>query len=605
MTESTDLTAASQKGRRWQLWLLGSALAVYALAVGLMAAVPPVDRDGLTHHLAIPKLYLERGGLVELPDIPFSYYPMNLDLLFMVPLSWGNDILPKYIHWAFALAAGVMIFQYVRRRADAVFGLLGALLYLSLPVVMRLSTMVYVDLGLACFTFAAMMCILRWGREGFCVRHLLLGGWWCGLALGTKYNGLITLPLLGMMVVFIYARRRGTPTTQVGNAAPGNHLRKTSFRRQAVNHADVADLPAALPGSSTGGGRLFMSATGWSLLFTLASLAVFSPWMIRNLQWTGNPIYPMMQGVFPDPDKSGEEPWGRTSDLAHETGSTVYVHRLVYKEPMWYVALLPLRVFFEGRDDDPRRFDGRLNPFLLLLVPWACFPPRRLRDPQGVEAAALLAFSTLFILIAIFTSSVRVRYLMPAIPPLCALAAMGLHHLAQWARHQPGKETRRASAVGLAGVVIVMLGLNLAYGVDLFKRIEPLGYLGGQVGREAYITRYRPEYPMVQLANRTVERQDRILALFLGNRRYYFDREVSFSEGILQRALMQAGSADQVRLELRSRGFTHLMLRNDLFEWWMNHRIAAEERERLQGFLRDCTETLYAEMGFKLMALKP
>jgi 4-amino-4-deoxy-L-arabinose transferase-like glycosyltransferase len=348
-----------------------------------------------------------------------------------------------------------------------------------------------------------------------------------------------------------------------------------------------------------------MSATGWALLYAIASLAVFSPWMIRNVHWTGNPIYPMLQGVFSAPDKSEEEPWGSTSDLAHETGGTVAVHRFVFKEPMWYVALLPLRVFFEGRDDDPRRFDGRLNPFLLLLAPWACFRTRGRRDPQRMEAAALLAFSTLFILIAIFTSSVRVRYLMPAIPPLCALAAMGLHRLVQWARNQPGKGTRWVSAVGLGGVVMVMLGLNFAYGVELFKRIEPLGYLTGQVGREAYITRYRPEYPMVQLANRTVARHGRILALFLGNRRYYFDREVSFSEGILHRALGQSSSVDQVVLDLRGRGFTHLMLRDDLFEWWMNHRIAADERERLQGLLRDRTETLSRERGFTLMALKP
>ncbi|HBZ54809.1 MAG TPA: hypothetical protein DEO88_05340, partial [Syntrophobacteraceae bacterium] len=57
------------------------ALAFVATAILLLAAVPPVDRDALTHHLAVPKLYLQQGGMVEIPWVPFSYYPMNLDLL--------------------------------------------------------------------------------------------------------------------------------------------------------------------------------------------------------------------------------------------------------------------------------------------------------------------------------------------------------------------------------------------------------------------------------------------------------------------------------------------------------------------------------------------
>jgi hypothetical protein len=604
MMKNYDLSATSQFGRRCTLWLMSVALVVYVLVVGLMAAVPPVDRDGLTHHLAIPKLYFERGGLVELPDIPFSYYPMNLDLLFMLPLAWGNDILPKYIHWAFALATGLMIFLFVRQRSDTVFGLLGALLYLSLPVVMRLSTMVYVDLGLACFTFASLKAILRWGVENFRIRQILLAGMWSGLALGTKYNGLIALPLLGMMVVFIYARRAGLPRDRRANSNPDNRLGKSFFGPSEADRSVVTNLPSPLSRSSTGGGCVFISATGWALVFVLVSLVVFSPWMIRNVHWTGNPIYPMLQGVFTGPDRSEAEPWGSTSDLAHDTGGTVAVHRFVFKEPLWYVALLPLRVFFEGRDDDPRRFDGRLNPFLLLLAPLACFRPRGLRDPQRMEDVALLAFSILYILMAIFTSSVRVRYLMPAIPPLCALSALGSYRFAQAVRHKRGNDKGWVYSFGLATMVMVMLGLNFSYGADLYRRIGPIEYLSGKISREEYITRFRPEYPLIQLTNRTVAPTGRILALFLGNRRYYFDRDVSFSERILLQALKHSSTAEQVLHDLTGKGFTHLMLRTDLFEWWIANRITADDRSRVTSFLRDCTEEIHVELGFQLLALK-
>ena len=69
--------------------MLASFLLAVIVAIVLLGAVPPVSRDALTHHLAVPKLYLSHGGIYEIPSIAFSYYPMNLDLLYWsFPLSW-------------------------------------------------------------------------------------------------------------------------------------------------------------------------------------------------------------------------------------------------------------------------------------------------------------------------------------------------------------------------------------------------------------------------------------------------------------------------------------------------------------------------------------
>ena len=91
-------------------------MALVVSIVALMASVPPVDRDALTHHLYIPKLYIEHGGMFEIPHVNFSYYPMNLDLLYLIPLYFNNDIIPKYIHFAFALLTAGLIFHYLSRR---------------------------------------------------------------------------------------------------------------------------------------------------------------------------------------------------------------------------------------------------------------------------------------------------------------------------------------------------------------------------------------------------------------------------------------------------------------------------------------------------------
>ena len=82
------------------------------VSVIILACVPPISRDALVHHLAIPKLYLKHGGIYEIPSLKFSYYPMNLDLLYIIPLYFGNDIIPKFIHFAFALLTAWLIFKY-------------------------------------------------------------------------------------------------------------------------------------------------------------------------------------------------------------------------------------------------------------------------------------------------------------------------------------------------------------------------------------------------------------------------------------------------------------------------------------------------------------
>ena len=44
--------------------------------------------------------------------------------------------------------------------------------------------------------------------------------------------------------------------------------------------------------------RSSLGALGWPAVFALIALLVYSPWMLRNYFWTGNPVYPMAQAIF-------------------------------------------------------------------------------------------------------------------------------------------------------------------------------------------------------------------------------------------------------------------------------------------------------------------
>ncbi len=243
----------SKKYQSWPLLLLPT---LVGISIIVLASVPPVSRDALTHHLFVPRLYLEHGEIYEIPTIPFSYYPMNLDLLYMIPLYLGNDILPKYIHFSFALLTALLIYKYLKTRISKNYGLLGALFFLSIPIIVKLSITVYVDLGLMFFSTAALLLLLRWLRNEYRLRYLLLAGICCGFAAGTKYNGLVTLFLLSLFTPVLYIRSR--------------------------------------QGARGSSGK----AIGYAFLFITASLLAYSPWLIRNYNWTGNPIYPLHNNFF-------------------------------------------------------------------------------------------------------------------------------------------------------------------------------------------------------------------------------------------------------------------------------------------------------------------
>ena len=75
---------------------------------------PPISRDALIHHLAVPKLWLKHGEFYEIPWAEYSYYPMYINLLYTVCLYFKNDIVPKFIHLAFGLGTGWLIYSYLK-----------------------------------------------------------------------------------------------------------------------------------------------------------------------------------------------------------------------------------------------------------------------------------------------------------------------------------------------------------------------------------------------------------------------------------------------------------------------------------------------------------
>jgi len=346
---ATAVRALDHQDRVTRL-LLAMAI-LWSAALVVLGLTPPIARDELTHHLAMPLWYARAGRVIEIPFADQAYYPMLLEMLYtpLVAHGWVNAA--KYLHGAFGVAACALILLYLQPRNGTRAALLAAVLMLTTPTVTALATSAYVDLGLLFFATTGLLGLLRW-TETHRWTDLVVGALGAGCAASTKYNGLLVILLLGAAVPLLSPRRH---------------------------------LPAAL---------------GAALVFACVSTIALLPWLLKNLSETGNPFFPLFNGFF------GGRP------LPPSPAIDVFTKRhVLYGESWIEILLTPIRVFVTGRDGDPTRFDGVFNPLYLLGAAAACWPAAARRDRflAGFAGALLLL---VFFLIS-FRSRYAVAVLAP------------------------------------------------------------------------------------------------------------------------------------------------------------------------------------------------
>src|SRR3989338_7654153 len=181
------------------LWLLILLVLGAEIVLGFL---PPTARDELTHHLAIPRLYVKAGRILEVPFALYSYYPMLLDMLYMPWVRWGWDSIPKLIHGLYGFMTALLLYAYLARRLSSIYGLLGFFFFICTPAILRLSHWAYVDLAVTFYSTASLLCLLRWLEEREEKRWFILAGLSAGLATATKPNGLLALLVLVFLLVF-------------------------------------------------------------------------------------------------------------------------------------------------------------------------------------------------------------------------------------------------------------------------------------------------------------------------------------------------------------------------------------------------------------------
>jgi hypothetical protein len=541
-----------EKFQTFFVYLLYISIFLIIILELILGLLPPTARDALIHHLAIPKLWLRNGGLYEIKWADFSYYPMNVDLLYLIPIYFNKDFIANFIHLGFGIGTAWLIYCYLNNKSGRLAGLLGVFVFLSTPIVVRMSTVAYVDLGLTFFTTAAILALVRWRDEGYeNSKWLFISAVAMGLALGTKYNALIAWFFLSFSVVYLYSRDTGKQ----------------------------------------------WSAIWYGGIFFLVSLLVFSPWLVKNSLLTGNPLYPMFKGFFPTGMSGVAQDASTRSMVSGDTYMGLFKMReIMYGENFWETLLTPFRFFFQGQDYSDRYFDGVLNPLLIILVPFAF-----LKKSLQSKKLFFLLFSVFFILAAFFLDQLRIRYILPSLPFLTILTVMGIMNLFDWSNGKTG--LFRYLLLSALLLLLLMFGAkNVVYLNKYFLSLQPVNYVLHLETRDAYLQRHIRSYASIRYINEHTTSNARIRLLFLAGRGYYLDRiyedDATYGMDIMRNLAANVGDEKSFRKYLESLNFTHLLIREDLAKQFLRDNYPPETIERLFRYLGTATELIYQADGY-------
>lgn len=529
----------------------------YSAIIGfvfILSTVPPVSRDAQTHHLALPKIWLSEGFLSVVPEMEFSYYPQLIDLLYYFPVAANFDIAAKYIHFLFALGTAFLIFLFIRRYLNSFWGLLGGLMFLTLPVILKLSVTVYVDLGLLFFITAALFSAIIWLENPEKMKWLVIAGISSGLAFSTKYNAMMAVTILALLLGYFYIKI---------------HKKSTNAQLKIIKYLSV---------------------------FSFLALLVFSPWAIRNTTLTGNPIYPLYDSFFSQfSDKSTVESEQVLFPSKEEKIKPLTFRRLAYQEDPLYSLAVPIRVFYEGQDDKPQYFDGKLNPMLLLLALLLL-----VKAKSHWRHQLLASFVIITLLYTLFAVDMRIRYIISIVTPMIVLAIFGLHHFFEWLKKQSSSST--AKGITLAAVALYF-AFNFSYAKNLYIEIDPVPYLTGNTSKEEYIAKKLPYYSLNQLANQVVPENGKLLGVYTGNRRYYLDVPHTLQSEMIFHLAEIATDANDLAKRLSEHRITHLLVRVDLF----NNRLNTEKdkvKHVLSNFFNKNLQLHASQDRFSLYEIK-
>ena len=346
-----------------------------------------------------------------------------------------------------------------------------------------------------------------------------------------------------------------------------------------------------------------LPALRYGAVFFAIALLVVSPWFIKNYIQTGNPIYPLFDSFFKALcHHAGDESSGLALTAKSNWTSNIFRRReIVFGESFLETLFIPLRIFFQGKDDSVQYFDGSLNPILIIMLPFAFINRELNRDKMF-----FLLFSLFFFFMAYFLTVIRIRYVLPIVPFLAILSVIGIKNIIEWTSKK-SSQIRRVSLIGIFAVTIIFIAFNFLYLKNFFNEITPVKYILNQETKNEFLSRHIKSYPAMQYINENLPDDVRIFLMFLGGKGYYLDRpyyyEKSFGMNTINGMVKASVDKQNFQAYLQSLDCTHVLMRIDLFNKYLNDNFPEKTIVRVLDLVKEYWNPIYESNGYAVYKL--
>ncbi|MBI3549018.1 MAG: phospholipid carrier-dependent glycosyltransferase [Elusimicrobia bacterium] len=491
-------------------WTIGI-LALLA-ATFFVSWVPPHQYDSLVYHLPLAAEYARTGRIAPVEGLLFSHFPQNGEMLFTAALVLKSELLAQLFSWFAAALSLLWVFEMGKREIPLTAVLGACALLASHTAVMLLSSIAYVETIVMLWVTGAVLSFGRWRETAVAGRSpagwLILSAIFAGFALGTKYYAGICVAALGgllawRLLVAAYDKRGQ------GALAPAEAFR---------------DL----------------------LLFGATAGLVASPWLLKNLYFVGNPVFPFLYQYFPHRDVA----WAGENARRYFEFLTEYGH-----QPGHFFSDL-LKFPFEAATGS-LRFGGGMDVLgdmgwglvfgLLPAGVWAAMRNRTLR--------LLLIYAGLHIG-AWFCTGVVLRFLVVIAPILCLLGAAGAFKV--WdSLEEDGRKV-------LAAALTVLTVVNLGVFIYVHTVFNSWTVLFGVESKDEYLAHRLDYYACARWAREHLGNNDRIL--IVGEQRGYYVQQVHSittpmaPNRFIEWANQAKDSTGLARLLMTEGRFTHVIM---------------------------------------------
>src|SRR5690606_38317709 len=415
---------------------------------------PEIESDALSYHLPYAKQFAENQGLLVNTYLRYPLNAFNFDLLYAVGFVLNGEVLARLFH----VYAGILIllglYELGVRAGSATAGALASFVFIESDLVATIMVGGYIDLGIAMFAIAALMPLL-YRSQAIGRQAIILSAIFLGLAIGTKYLGWLYLPIIVFMLV----------------------LSRVSFR----------------------------------LIFLYVGICILiaSPWYIRNIWISGNPLHPFLQNWF------GYWLW-TADDIARQHADLLVRHGVdrslenFIKLP-WY--MMATDVFSKH---------GNMHVFVAIdtILSWFWLYPKKHR--------LLAIFVIINVVFWFFTSQIS-RYLLAVIPLLGLITAqaVAMITLAVWVKltnfWKPKKIFKRpAKTLFVLTLVVIVLGVR--ENVRYFNNLNKYQYIAVNQQSWDVLLQKNPDYLLLHAANQNHAKGTLKLGFTYAN--YYADHPI-------------------------------------------------------------------------------